>query len=113
MTTKDDQTKDCSTCRYASTDKRKKIMSETGFDDQLMFEDADKDETVYTCRAFGPPEGVFVDRLCEHAGKEIGLVPITCSAYAAPVRANQQRLSDLDRRIAEREARAAQREKQR
>lgn len=105
-------TKDCSTCRYAKTDKRPKVMGETGFDDQLMFEDADKDEVVYSCQAFfrpGDPDtfsshSETVPR-CKHAGKEIGLVPITCEAYAEPVK-DLLRLSELDRRIVEREARA-------
>lgn len=104
-------TKTCATCRYVSMHKRPKVMSETGFDDQLMFADADADETVYTCRAFflvTKDEAMHLQPgdpmpRCEHAGKEIGLVPITCSAYAEPVRKD---LSELDRRIAERDARA-------
>ncbi len=136
----------CATCRYVGTHKRPRIMEETGFGDQLMFDDADKDETVYTCRAFmayatlgdriGPTRVVNEEELergdadgiqlavtfathvvgsralCEHAGKEIGLVPIVCEAWAAcdPPTKKSARLEELDRKIAERESRMAAKE---
>lgn len=89
----------CMTCKHVGTHGRPKIMSETGFGDQLMFEDSD--ETVYTCHATGA---------CEHSGKEIGTVPITCSSWALsskhdPVKI--ARLAELDRKIAAFETRSA------
>lgn len=120
--------KTCKECRYVGTHTRPKIISKTGFGDQLMFENADKDETVYTCKApyapgdvtgglmmplradgtAGVPGGMHVAVLgepgcSEYAGKEIGIVPITCSAWDVPAPAT--RLSELDRMIAAREAR--------
>ncbi len=117
----------CATCRYAATHKRPKIANATGFGDQLMFEDTD--ETVYTCKApYAPgqvtggllmalradgtasvPGGMHVAVLgelgcSEHAGKEIGLVPITCSAWSV-AKAKSARLEELDRKIAARDAR--------
>jgi hypothetical protein len=125
--------KTCKDCRHVGTHTRPRIMEETGFGDQLMFEDADKDETVYSCKApYTPgqvtgglmmapradgtasvPGGMHVavlgeDGCSEHAGLEIGLVPITCVAWAAPKQSS--RLDELDRMIAEREARVAARE---
>lgn len=82
---------DCSNCRYVATNTRPKIMEETGFDDQLMFDDID--EAIYTCRAFADQIA-----LCEHAGKEIGLVPITCSTWAVP--AQKSKNAEADRLIA-------------
>jgi hypothetical protein len=73
------------------------VIDATGFDDQIMFEDADKDETVYFCRA---PEG-------QHAGKEIGTTPITCASWEGANRKNS-RLEELDKKIAEYEARSVQ-----
>ena len=89
----------CATCRHGSSYKRPKILEETGFDDQLMFDD--KDETVYVCRA---PDG-------PHANAE-QLVPITCSSWAPPT-AGRSRLEELDRMIAARENRMRQGEKER
>lgn len=115
--------KTCKECRFVGTHTRPKIISKTGFGDQLMFENADKDETVYTCRAFETltvlgdcarlerlleaHEVLGQRALSEHAGKEIGVVPITCPAWAAPVAS--AKLSKLDEMIAARDARAAAR----
>ncbi len=76
-------------------------MDSTGFGDQLMFEDKDKDESVYWCRA---PDGTPGAAL---AGKEIGLVPLVCNAWSAVRTPSQERLAELDRMIAAREARPA------
>lgn len=89
-------TKTCVECRHHSTFKRPRVIDATGFDDQLMFEDADKDETVYFCRAHVGP----------HADKEVGTVPITCSSWEGE-KDRSARLEELDRRIAEFEARSA------
>lgn len=118
----DDSAKTCASCRHASTEKQKTPIGETGFDDQIMFEDADKDQTVYTCRA--PNESSFEDEKgvlhmsvirygpnldkAPHSGKTIGLVPITCVAWEAPqtgAGVKSARLAELDRMIAERDAR--------
>jgi len=87
----------CANCKLAGTHKRPKIMGETGFDDQLMFDDVD--ETVYMCKA---TEG-------EHAGREIGIEPITCALWTK-TSPQSDRLAELDRRIAEREARVLNKE---
>jgi hypothetical protein len=111
----------CADCKYVKTHKRPKIMSETGFGDQLMFDDVD--ETVYACNApyapgqmtgglmlEGVPGGMHLAVLgepgcSEHAGKEIGPEPITCKAWAAGAKAGAARLAELDAMIAAREAR--------
>jgi len=114
-------TKTCADCRYAGTFKRPRIAEATGFDDQLMFEDADQDETVYMCRAEKPRRSedglssttVLYGESCEpapHAGKEIGLVPVTCVAWAAVVPTPRNRLDELDAMIAARNARVKEKE---
>jgi len=40
--------RDCSNCKHVLTNKRPKIMEETGFGDGLMFDDVD--EVVYICK---------------------------------------------------------------
>lgn len=129
----------CADCRHVATDKRPRIIDATGFDDQMMFDD--EDEVVYSCRAFavtaaftgiGPvrDEGVDGDvlhlaatvktqvtgarALCSHAGKTIGTVPILCEAWegwSVQSTAGAERLAELDRLIAVREARVRDREK--
>lgn len=83
----------CAECRYVATDKQPKPIEATGFGDQMMF--ADEDETVYTCRA--PAEN-------PNAGRFFGATPVTCDGWAAPDR-GASRLAELDRLIAQREAR--------
>ncbi len=86
--------KDCSTCAHASTSKQKKVIEATGFGDQMMFEDEDKDETVYACAA---PAGPY-------AGKGLGTTPVSCGSWKEPVKYSS-RLAELDARIAQFEAR--------
>ena len=82
----------CKDCRFNATEKQKKALEATGFDDQIMFDD--EDVVVYMCMAPSGP----------HRGKTIGLAPISCEAFSEP-EAQTERLSELDRMIAAREAR--------
>lgn len=79
----------CAECRHHSAFKRQRIIDATGFDDQLMFEDEDKDETVYICKA---PGG-------KHFDKEIGTVPITCDSFEVGVKSalEKEQMEALDR----------------
>lgn len=102
----------CANCRFAFTHKRPKIIGATGFDDQLIFEDVD--ETVYSCRAVAWESlSEVAAPLSEHTGKEIGLTPISCPAWTGqgplPPR-SVDRLAELDRMIAARDARVAAKE---
>ncbi len=101
----------CANCKYAGTYRRKQVMENTGFGDGLMFKDADvvekidadgnpyklelENEVVYICR--GAP--------CTHAGTEIGPVPILCEAWTEAKKMDAEKLAELDRMIAAREAR--------
>lgn len=87
--------KTCAECRHHATYKRPRVADATGFDDQIEFHD--DDETVYLCKA-------PLDSGGEHAGKEVGLVPITCAAWAA-VRKDNERLAELDAKLAAYETR--------
>jgi len=91
----------CATCRHVGTYKRPKITDATGFDDQLMFEDAD--ETVYMCKA---SEGAYANT--ERIEPIVG-----CATWSAPVKVGADRLAELDRMIAEREARPEKKEARR
>ena len=94
----------CAECRHVSTDKQKKVLEATGFGDQIMFADESEDEVVYSCRA---PEG------SPHAGTTFGTTPLTCGAWSAAsggVVSGGDRLTELDRLIAQREARGKGRE---
>ncbi len=97
--------RDCSTCRFAATDKRKKIIDATGFDDQMMFED--HDEIVYSCKAFGDDRS---ESLSPHAGKVIGIAPISCDGWARAQQIAPEKAAELDSMVLAYEARMKERE---
>ena len=85
--------KTCATCRHAATDKRPRVVGATGFGDQIEF--GDDDEVTYACVA---PGG-------EREGEFFGNAPVTCESWEPPRKEKSARLEELDRMIAEREAR--------
>ena len=60
-----------------------------------MWADADEDETVYSCLA----------RIGPHAQKEVGILPVLCDSWDAPVKTGNARLAELDELLARRERR--------
>jgi len=104
----------CANCKFVGTYKRPRIMDATGFDDQLMFEgpgdgaDGTGDETVYMCKAPTSVNGL----MSPHPNTE-RIEPITCEVWRPQSAANteaQARLAEIDRKIAEREARMTKKE---
>lgn len=99
------ENKTCATCRFSGTYKRPKIMQETWFGDQLMFEDEANDEVVYMCKA--------TPGSTTYAGSEVGTAPVSCPAWSTVPKndeSNVARLNELDRLIAARDARVAKKE---
>lgn len=87
---------DCSTCRHHSKTERAKVVGEA-MDDIVEF--SDDNETVYHCRSTQGP----------YAHREVGPVPVRCSAYCAPQPLDLEHLDALMARLGNRTKREDER----